>query len=143
MEQTTMTDPHKYASPEQIRYAKVLGAGVQTGFVLLVLSFLLYLTGVLQPLVPIDQLPKYWGLPVADFVKATNTPTGWGWVALIGKGDMLNLVGIAVLAGISAVSSLAVLPIFARRGEMAHLVIAVLQIVVLVVSASNILTALR
>jgi ABC-type Na+ efflux pump permease subunit len=143
MEGTKMTDPHKYASPEQLRYAKVLGIGVQVGFALLVLSFLLYLFGVLPPLVPVDQLPKYWGLPVAEFVKATNTPTGWGWVAQIGKGDMLNLVGIAVLAGISAVSSLAVLPIFARRGEVAHLLIAVLQIIVLAVSASNILVMLR
>jgi hypothetical protein len=143
MERTTMNDPHKYASPEQLRYAAVLGAGVQVGFVLLVLSFLLYVSGVLDPLVPFDQLPKYWGLPVAEFVKATHTPTGWGWVALIGKGDMLNLVGIAVLAGVSAVSSLAVLPIFARRGEMAHLIISVLQIIVLVVSASNILVSMR
>ena len=138
-----MSDPSKYASPEQLRYAKVLGVGVQFGFVLLVVSFLLYLFGVLEPLVPVDQLPKYWGLPVAEFVKATNTPTGWGWVALVGKGDMLNLVGIAVLAAVSAVSSIAVLPIFARRGEMAHLMIAVLQVVVLVVSASNILAMFR
>lgn len=138
-----MNDPHKYASPEQLRYAKVLGVGVQIGFVLLVISFFLYMFGVLKPLVPVDQLPKYWGLPVAEFVKATHTPTGWGWVALISKGDMLNLVGIAVLAGISAVCSLAVLPIFARRGEMALLIISVLQIIVLVVSASNILAAIR
>jgi hypothetical protein len=37
----------------------------------------------------------------------------------------------------------AVLPIFARQGEKAHLAIAVLQILVLVLAASNILTAGR
>lgn len=136
-----MTDPHKYASPEQLRYAKVLSAGVQAGFLLLVLSFVLYMAGVLEPLVPVDQLPKYWGLSAAEFVKATHTPTGWAWLAQVGKGDMLNLVGIVVLAGISAVSTLAVLPIFARHGEKAHLIISVLLISVLVVSASNILAA--
>ena len=137
------TEPQEYASAEELRYARVLGAGVLAGFVLLVLSFLLYVFGVLQPLIPVDQLPKYWGLPVSEFVKATNTPTGWNWIGLIGKGDMLNLVGIVVLAGISAVSSLAVLPIFARRGETAHLLIAVLQIIVLVVSAANVLALIR
>jgi hypothetical protein len=58
---------------------------------------------------------------------------------MIAKGDMLNLVGIVVLAGISIVSTLAVLPIFARRGEKALLIISVLLIVVLLVSASSIL----
>ncbi|HYP68038.1 MAG TPA: hypothetical protein VEP67_07260 [Thiobacillaceae bacterium] len=135
-----MTDPHKYASPEQLRYARVLGAGVQVGFVLLVVSFLLYMAGVLKPLVPLDQVPKYWGLSAAEYVKATGTPTGWAWLKLIAKGDMLNLVGIVVLAGISAVSTLAVLPIFTRRREKAHIVISILLIVVLVVSASNILS---
>lgn len=137
-----MTDPHKYASPEQLRYAKVLSAGVQVGFVLLVTSFLLYMAGVLKPLVPVDQVPKYWGLSAAEYVKATGTPTGWAWLKLIANGDMLNLVGIVVLASISAVSTLAVLPIFARRGEKAHVVISILLIVVLVVSASNILATL-
>lgn len=135
-----MTDPHKYASPEQLRYARVLSAGVQVGFVLLVVSFLLYMAGVLTPLVPVDQVPKYWGLSAAEYVKATGTPTGWAWLKLIAKGDMLNLVGIVVLAGISAVSTLAVLPIFTRRREKAHIVISILLIVVLVVSASNILS---
>jgi hypothetical protein len=134
-----MTDPHKYASPEQLRYAKVLSLGVQAGFVILVVSFILYMAGFLTPLVPVDQLPKYWGLSAAEFAKATGTPTGWGWVAQIGKGDVLNLLGIVVLASVSAVSTLAVLPIFASRGEKAHVGISVLLVLVLAISAANIL----
>lgn len=134
-----MTDPHKYASQEQLRYAKVLSIGVQAGFVILVVSFILYMAGMLTPLVPVDQLPKYWGLSAAEFAKATGMPTGWGWLAQIGKGDILNLLGIVVLASVSAVSTLAVLPIFAHRGEKAHVVISVLLVLVLAVSAANIL----
>lgn len=134
-----MTDPHKYASPEQLRYAKVLSHGVQAGFVILVVSFILYMAGILTPLVPVEQLPKYWGLSADEFAKATGAPTGWAWVTLIGKGDMLNLLGIVVLASISAVSTLAVLPIFARRGDRTHVAISVLLVLVLAVSAANIL----
>jgi ABC-type Na+ efflux pump permease subunit len=134
-----MNDPHKYASEEQLIYAKVLSIGVKIGFVLLVVTFGLYMGGVLKPLVPVHQLPQYWHLPVDQYVKATGTPTGWDWVQMIAKGDMLNLVGIVVLAGISIVSTLAVLPIFARRGEKALVIISVLLIIVLVVSASSIL----
>lgn len=138
-----MDTPSKYASPEELRYARVLDVSVKAGLGLLILSFAAYLSGILPPHIPFDQLPKYWGLPVKEFVKATNTPTGWGWLSLIAKGDMVNLVAIAFMAGVSAICSVAVLPIFARQREKAHLVIAVLQILVLVLAASNILTAGR
>jgi hypothetical protein len=121
----------------------VLDIGVKAGLVLLVLSFATYLTGILPPHVAFDQLPMYWGLPVSEFVKATNTPTGWGWLRLIAKGDIVNLIVIAYMAGLSAICCLAVLPIFARRGEKVQLVFAVLQIVVLVLAASDILTVGR
>lgn len=134
-----MTDSNKYASPEQLRYAKVLSLGVQAGFVILVVCFILYLTGILVPLVPVDQLPKYWGLSAAEFAKATGTPTGWAWLAQVSKGDMANLLGIVVLASVSAVSTLAVLPIFARRGDRAHVAISLLLVLVLAISAANIL----
>lgn len=138
-----MTDSSKYASPEQLRYAKVLGIGVRTGFVLLVVSFALYMSGILHPLVPITEIPKYWGLPADEFVKATHTPTGWAWLSQIWKGDMLNLVGVAVLAGISIISTLSILPIFARNRERLQIIISVLLVLVLVISASNILATLK
>ena len=130
----------RYASPEQLRYALVLGAGVRLGFVLLLVTFFLYLSGLLEPLIPVDQLPRYWGLPVDEFVRATGTPTGWGWLAQLARGDLLNLAGIAVLAGVSAIASVSVLPVFARQREIAHLAICVLQIVVLAAAASGILS---
>jgi hypothetical protein len=130
----------KYASPEELRYARVLDIGVNVGYVLLMLSFAAYVSGILPPHVGFDQLPSYWGLPVAEFVKATHTPTGWGWLKLIANGDVVNLVAIAYLAGLSGIGCLAVLPILARHGQKAHLAIAVLQIVVLVAAASGILT---
>ena len=130
--------PSPHASPEELRYARVLDLGVKAGLALLAVSFIAYVAGILPPQVPFDELPKYWGLPVAEFVKATHTPTGWGWLVLLGKGDMLNLLPIAYLAGVSAICSLSVLPIFAERREWAHFSIAALQIVVLVLAASDV-----
>jgi hypothetical protein len=131
--------PSPDAPPEQPRYAGVLEACVRAGFVLLVMSFVLYMLGIPKPVIALDQLPQYWGLPVDEFVRATHTPTGWAWLAMIGHGDTLNLVGIALLASASAFSSLAVLPVFGRRGEYALLAITLLQLIVVVASASNLL----
>jgi hypothetical protein len=136
-----MNQPKRYASPEQLRYAGVLGAVVRGGFVLLVITFVLYLSGLAPPQVPVEQLPRYWSLPVGEFVRATHTPTGWAWLAALGRGDMLNMLGIAILAAASVFSTLAVLPAFARGRQTALLAIALLQLVVLAVSASNLLPA--
>jgi hypothetical protein len=54
---------------------------------------------------------------------------------------MLNMLGIALLAAASALSSLAVLPLLARRGEFALFTIALLQVLVLAFSASNLFGA--
>lgn len=136
---TTTDETPQYASAEQFRYAAVLSIGVQAGFVMLVVSFILYVSGVLVPLIPVEELPKYWGLSAAEFAKATGSPTGWNWVAQVGKGDILNLLGIVVLASVSSVSTLAVLPFFGRRHDRAHLVISILLVLVIAVSAANIL----
>jgi hypothetical protein len=117
-----------------------MGAGVKLGFILLVLSFTLYMTGVLKPLVPVDQVSHYWGLSAAEYAKATGTPTGWGWLKMVARGDILNYVGIVVLASVSIISTFAVLPIFWRKGEKAHFAISLVLIVVLLASASNILS---
>jgi hypothetical protein len=126
-------------SPEELRYAKVLDIGMKVGFVLLVLSFAAYVTGILPPLVSLDRLPEYWGLSAKEFAEATNMPRGWGWVRLIGKGDILTLASIAYLAAVSIVCSLAVLPIFTRRRDVVFLLITLLQMCVLVLAASDIL----
>ena len=126
---------------EQLRYAGVLRVCVGAGLLILSVGFLLYMVGIPQPRIPAEQLPRYWSLPVGQFVKATHAPTGWGWLALLHNSDMLNLLGIALLAAASALSSLAVLPMFVRRGELALFTIALLQVVVLAVSASNLFGA--
>lgn len=134
-------DRKRETPPEQLRYAGVLRACVGAGLLILSVSFLLYMVGLPAARVPADQLPRYWSLPVDQFVSATHAPTGWSWLALLHNSDMLNLLGIALLAAASALSSLAVLPMLARRGEFALFTIALLQVLVLVISASNLFGA--
>ena len=126
------------AAPEALACARAIGFGARAGFVILVLSFLTYVLGFREALVALDQLPRYWGLPLSQFVKATHSPTGWSWLAHAGNGDMLNLIGISVLAAVPAIGCLAVVPIFARRGEKALIAIALLQVAVLVASACDV-----
>ena len=67
--------------------------------------------------------------PAARRVSArTDTPTGWGWLAHLRKGEFAGLIGIAMLAGCSAVCLVAVVPVYARRGDRVYAGICVLEI---------------
>jgi hypothetical protein len=125
----------------QLRFGAVLAAAVRVGFFALLIGFVLYLTGFTTPLVPIERLPDYWGLPVDQFVRATGTPTGWKWIVELRHGDMANLPGIALLASASAIGLVALLPGLIRRRETALAILTVLQLAVLAFSASNLLAA--
>ena len=132
-----MDEPNRYASREELRFARVLEIGVRIALLALVVSFALYVSGVLPPLVPLSELPSYWSLPVHEFVRATHTPTGWQWLALLDKGDILNLLPIAVMGTLAGVCCLGVLPLYLRDRDRLAAYIVVAQIVVLIVAASN------
>ena len=133
-----MSDKTK-ASEEQIAYAKVLNIGMWLGLAILIITFFVYLSGILPSYVPIDDLPKYWTMRVHDFNVALNAPTGWGWAKLVGKGDYLNFVGIAMLSGLTILCYLVILPILARKKDRAYVIIAIAEVLVLSLAASGLL----
>lgn len=124
---------------EQKVYARWLAAGVATGFSLLVVSFVIYLSGILPPSIPPQMLPQYWGLPVAEYVKATGSPTGWSWVRRLGEGDLLNFAGVAILGATTIVCYLRMLPLFIRTRQRLFAAICLAELVVLAAAASGLL----
>jgi hypothetical protein len=129
------------ATREQIVFAAILRAGTGLSMTALVAGFLLYIGGLVPPLVPIAELPRYWGLSAPRYLAATGLPRGWGWVALVRHGDILNFLGIAMLAGLTIVCYLAVLPAFLRKGDTVYSAIVVLELAVLLLAASGLVVA--
>lgn len=126
-------------SEEQWRYARVLNAGKRAGLGCLLVTFIVYLAGWRAPHVPLAELPKYWGLPVRDYLAATGAPAGWGWVTLAGRGDFMNFAGIALLSAVTIVCYLAILPVLFRKRDIPYAVIAILEVLVIALAASGIL----
>ncbi|HLB25589.1 MAG TPA: DUF1634 domain-containing protein [Nitrospirota bacterium] len=129
------------ASEEQLLYAKLLSIGTWIGLAVLVITFFLYVSGVLEPVIPIDRLPSLWTMKATDYMHAENLPHGWGWVSLAGHGDFVNFIGVVMLSGLTVVCYLAILPIFIRKKDKAFIIMAVVEILILVLAASGILTA--
>jgi hypothetical protein len=135
------------AQGEQILYARVLEVGMYLGLAILFVTFGLYASGILAPAVPLDQISNYWNQGVNEYLEAVNRdhlhlehpPTGWAWVGMVGKGDFLNFVGIAILGGITIICYLAILPTLLRKKDFAYLAMAILEVLVLSLAASGLL----
>jgi hypothetical protein len=134
-----MSNGKTKASEEQMAYAGVLNIGMWSGLALLIVTFFVYISGVLPAFVPIKDLPKYWTMRVHEFNVALHAPTGWGWAPLIGNGDYLNFVGIAILSGLTILCYLVILPILIRKKDMPYVVIAIVEVLVLALAASGLL----
>lgn len=126
------------ASPEQVTYANLLFYGCWGGLALMVVTYLVYTLGILTPHVPLDTVTQLWSQPVGTYLSVGQVPHGWGWTALVGKGDFLNFVGIVLLAGMTIICYAAVIPEYLRRKELVFVGLAVAEILVLLVAASGI-----
>jgi hypothetical protein len=129
------------ATEEQLAYAKLLDSGMKLGLLMLVISFAIYVLGIFTPHVPVGELPKYWSMPVKEYLKATDIHTGWSWLHLLGKGDFLNFVGIAFLSGVTILCYMRIIPILFRKKDTVYAVLAIIEVLVLVLAASGILKA--
>ena len=126
-------------SEEQLRYARLLDLGTRVGLALLVVSFALYVSGWVAPLVPLEQLPALWHHPSARYVDLTGTPTGWGWLGVVDRSDIAGLAGIAVLASCSLPALAALVPLYLRRGDRVHAALCAAVAGVVVLAASGLL----
>jgi hypothetical protein len=134
-----MSNDKTKASEEQIVYANLLNKGMWFGLALLVITFLVYVSGVMPSYIPIEDLPQHWGKRVHEFNQDLGLPTGWGWLKNVGKGDYLNFIGVAILSGLTIVCYAVILPIFKRRKDTAFFFIALAEVLVLVLAASGVL----
>jgi hypothetical protein len=134
-------------SEEQVLYAKVLEIGMSLGLGLLLVTFSLYIFGIVAPCVPVEELPNYWVMNVDDYVEATNSDhlhhehpiTGWSWLSVLGKGDYLNFLGIAVLSTVSIICFLWITPTLLRKKDWIYAAMALLEVAILTFAASGIL----
>ena len=127
------------ATEEQVLYAKILNIGMLIGLVGLVVAFIIYSTGILEPLIPLEKVQSYWILSVHEYLEESGIQAGWAWFGNLQFGDMLNFLPIAFLSLLTIVCYIAILPGLIRKKDTAYVVIAVLEIIVLAVAASGIL----
>ncbi|MDO8281250.1 MAG: hypothetical protein Q7U10_01280 [Thermodesulfovibrionia bacterium] len=131
------------ATEEQVIYANILNKGMIVGLIGLVVSFTVYALGILEPIIPIDQVQNYWNLPggVAEYLEKTGIHTGWAWAGNLNHGDMLNFLPIAFLSFLTIICYLAILPGLIRKKDTAYIIFAIIEVIVLAGASSGLLNA--
>ena len=127
------------ASEEQILYANIMNTGMLIGLGALGITFILYATGILSPLIPLEDVSSYWILTVHEYLNKSGIQAGWAWLGNLNYGDMLNYLPIAFLSLLTIICYLAIIPKLYKKKEVAYLVLAILEIFVLIFAASGIL----
>ena len=125
------------ASREQMAYAELLDLGMKAGLAGMIVCFLLYVSGIVPPHVPVEELPRYWSMPVHEYLDATKAPTDGSWLKLSVKGDYLNFLPVAFLATITIACYLRILPMLNAQGERIYSAIVVAEVAVLLLAVSG------
>jgi len=142
-----MTYHNTQATEEQLQYAAILEKGMYIGLALMFITFALYVLGIMPSIVPLSEISTYWSTPVHEYLVAVNTnflhwehlPTGWSWVKLIGYGDFLNFLPIAILAGVTVLCYLVIIPGLFARKDTAMAFMAITEVLILTLAASGLL----
>jgi len=124
---------------EQVRYASILEKGMYIGLLILLVTFAIYALGLLKPFIPKGNISACWSMSVHDYLECTNIKTGWSWLGMLKYGDFLNFIGIAILAGVTIICYLAIIPLLLKNNDKVYAVLAFLEVVILGLAASGIL----
>ena len=120
-------------------YARWLDVGTRLSFGATLIAFLVYVSGAVPAYLPLDDLPRYWGLPVTDFLRQTGAPSGWDWLRHLGGGaEYLNLACMALLGVVTAVCYARIVPVLFGLGERLQAALAIIQVTVLLAAASGV-----
>lgn len=133
--------PEVDVSDVQRTYARWLWAGGRLAMLGLLASFALYVSGALDARVPPSELYRYWHLRSREYVQATGAPAGWCCLTWPPPAETLCLLPIAALASLSLACYLRVLPMAVRRRFRVMSVLLALEVLVLALAASGVLTA--
>ena len=122
---------------EQLLYARILDWGVGIGLVVLVATFAVYVSGLLPLRVPLERLPELWSHPAPRFLAESGSPSGWGWLLQLGRGDILAMSGIAILAGTPLLGLLLLAPMSLADDDRLFAAICLVEAAVLLLAASG------
>jgi hypothetical protein len=127
-------------SKTQKRYAHVLYWVAAVGQILLVLGYIIYVSKLLPRETPIERITQAWHLSAAELTDELGLETGWNWIRKLSYGDSISYGALVMLALGTNICLLVAAVSYFREKNRKYAFIVILQIVVLLVAASGIVS---
>ncbi|MBU0676648.1 MAG: DUF1634 domain-containing protein [Verrucomicrobia bacterium] len=126
--------------PEQIVYARTLEWATKISIAVLVLTGSLYFSGILPGRVPVNRMSDFWGMKAREYLLTTQSPRGWAVLYFMDRGDCAVTFGIMCLALVTVAGFIGLTFSFFRKGDKVYALMAALQVIVILLAASGLLT---
>jgi hypothetical protein len=133
-------DKKKYSTPRREIFVFTLEKLTHITLFFITLVFIIYIFEIIDARIPIRELDNHWHKPARELLASNGLRPGWDWLKLLHKSDFINLAGIAFLASVTTMSYLRLLPVLIKEKNKILAVIAVLEILVLVLAASGLIS---
>lgn len=130
-------------SEELDRYATVVRFGSLIALGVIVIAFILDMTGLVPPAVPHEVVMANWGKSHEAYAAATGRPIGWASLVGVAHADVATMAGIVMLLLLSITALASVLPIAVRKRDWLFGTMAVVQILVILLAAAGVLAGGR
>jgi hypothetical protein len=135
------TEKTLHARPEQLLYARILEKGMFLGLLILLITYAIYALGIATPYIPLNDIPKLWSMDVHQYLQTCKIEEGWAWLSMVRYGDFMNFIGIAMLAGVTIICFLAIVPILWKQNDKVYACLSLVEAIILAIAASGILGA--
>ncbi len=132
-----------YADRVQLVYAKTLDYVAHSIIVVMAIGYFLYLTQLLPLSVPIETIAGNWHLSAAKLQAKLNLSCGWDCFtapAGIIHGDILSYISVIFLSLSTLICLASAVAAFISEKKYLYSTIAILQVLVLLVAASGIMS---
>ena len=132
--------PDKYVSESQLLLSKLYRFVATVGFSLIGLAFIPYVFGILHSNVAVSEVASYWHLSSSEFAEVTGTPYGWNLFGDLLSGDMLSLASLVLIPVAIIVCLVIMIFSFGKKRDWLFMSAAILQIFILALAASGIIS---
>ncbi len=98
-------------------YANLLNKLTMFGFLVLIVTFVIYVSGLVGSYVPLGQVADYWTQSSHHYMETAKIQPGWGWLYHLNYADFLVYIPITILAGVTLVCYIGVIFKFLKTKE--------------------------
>ncbi|GAB1484846.1 hypothetical protein MASR2M78_36640 [Treponema sp.] len=113
------------------RFASVLSLGSKIGLIGVLLSFAMYVFGIIPARISIEKVGELWSLPLSDFIANSGIETGpWAWLGTAVYSDTLAVLTLAFLSILITLAYIWIIPSFVKEKRPAYVVMILAEITI-------------